>query len=75
MSRSKHDQKGCRINGEIWGRGCHKVVGGKVYPDCGGEPVGSPKNKKHAKMSAARMRRRKFLLALHLEQLYSDFGE
>lgn len=72
MSRSKRDQKGRRINGEIWGHGCYKVVDGKVYPDCSGEPVGSPKHKKHAKAEVSRIRRRRFLRELRLEALCKD---
>jgi len=58
MSRSYRDQKRRRVNGEIWGRNCHKVVNGKVYPDCGGEPVGCPSHKRWAKALVARARRR-----------------
>lgn len=72
MSRSKRDQKGRRINGEIWGHGDYQVVGGKVYPVCGGEPVGSPKSKKGAKADVSRIRRRRFLRELRLEAMCKD---
>lgn len=58
MSRSNRDQRGRRTNGEIWGRGCFKVADGKVFSDCGGEPVGSPGHKRSAKQEVARQRRR-----------------
>lgn len=58
MSRSRRDQKGKRVNGEIWGRGCVQISEGKAYPTCGGEPVGSPEQKKWAKAVAVRLRRR-----------------
>lgn len=58
MSRSNRDQKGRRVNGEIWGHCCYKVVNGKVYPMAGGEPVGSPGHKKSAKRAVVRIRRR-----------------
>lgn len=58
MGRSKHCQRGKRVNGEIWARGCYQVVHGKVYPDAGGEPCGGPSHKRDAKREVARLRRR-----------------
>ena len=58
MSRSKRDQKGKRINGEIWGHNCYIVNGGKVFPDAGGEPTGSPIHKRYAKRLVSRLRRK-----------------
>ena len=57
MSRSKHCQRGKRINGEIWGYDCYQISEGKVFPDCGGEPVGSPSHKRYAKQRVSRLRR------------------
>lgn len=59
MSDSYRDQRGKRVNGEIWGRGEYSIgPGGKVYPAIGGSEVGSPMRKRDAKSGAARMRRR-----------------
>ncbi len=58
MSRSKRDQKGKRINHEIWGRSDFVVTADKVYPRAGGEPVGCPDNKRYAKKQVRRLRRR-----------------
>lgn len=57
MSRSKRDQRGKRINGEIWGHDCYQVNGGKVFADCGGERIGAPNAKKGAKKHVSRLRR------------------
>ena len=58
MSRSYGDQRGKQTNGEILGRGCFTVgPNGKVYPEVGGEEVGSPISKRDAKREAARLRR------------------
>lgn len=75
MSRSTRDQKGRRINGEIWGRNCFQVAEGKVYPDCGGEPVGGPGHKRWAKSQVSRLRRRKFLRALRFGVLADVLGD
>jgi hypothetical protein len=58
MSRSKRDQKGRRVNGEIWGHDCYQVADGKVYSVAGGDLVGSPAAKKWAKTHVSRIRRR-----------------
>ncbi len=57
MSRTRKDRR--LYNGEIWGRSDFKLAAnGKVFPRAGGEPVGSPLNKKAAKAEIVRMRRR-----------------
>lgn len=58
MSRSRSDQRGKRIAGEIGGRGAFAVVDGRLIRRCGGESVGSPARKRDAKDQATRMRRR-----------------
>ena len=58
MSRSKRDQRGKRINGEIWGRDDFIVTSDKVYPRAGGEYVGCPDSKRYAKKQVRRARRR-----------------
>lgn len=58
MSRSKGDQRGKRIAGEIIGRSTADVVGGRMVKRCGGEEVGSPLGKIEAKRRVVRKRRR-----------------
>jgi hypothetical protein len=57
MSRSKRDQAGKRINGEIMGRNTTKVVNGRLIIKIGGDDVGSAERKKDAKRTVRRQRR------------------
>lgn len=58
MSRSKRDQRGKRIAGEVWGYFEFKVIGDRLVPVGGGTEVGGPRQKRIAKREAVRMRRR-----------------
>jgi hypothetical protein len=57
MSRSKGDQRGKRTAGEIVGHGTAAVVDGRMIKRIGGEEVGSPDGKRHAKRLVSRARR------------------
>lgn len=59
MSRSRRDQRGKRINGELFGRGEFAVTpNGKIIARVGGSEVGSQLRKRDAKRDATRMSRR-----------------
>ena len=56
MSRSKRDQRGKRINGEL---GRHpKIIGDRVARWFGWDLVGSPIRKRDVKQASRRMQRR-----------------
>lgn len=57
MSRSKRDQRGKRINGEIMGRNTTRILDGRMIYECGGEDVGSAARKMDAKKRVSRQRR------------------
>lgn len=59
MARSKRDQRGKRINGEITGRIGQVVIGEDGYfARSHGDNVGSPNGKRDAKRAVGRARRR-----------------
>lgn len=70
MSRSKGDQRGKRINGEILGHSSFDVTDtGRMIKRCGGEEVGSPNRKRDAKQELGRIRRRRLNRLARVESL------